>query len=196
MSNLGESDRKKRGGSEKRRLEYILVILEKKVVGLNAEALSRFVLRARKDAGLKEPVNVLVTSSTAVRELNQRFRGENKATDVLSFPATDSISESRKQPKLAGEIAISADIALKSSFRLGHSAAQEIKILALHGILHLAGFDHERDNGAMARKEMKLRLALGLPAALIERVEPERVQSKKANNRRSASRSPTAWRMA
>jgi len=196
VSNLGESDRKKRGGSEKRRLEYILVILEKKVVGLNAEALSRFVLRARKDAGLKEPVNVLVTSSTAVRELNQRFRGENKATDVLSFPATDSISESRKQPKLAGEIAISADIALKSSFRLGHSAAQEIKILALHGILHLAGFDHERDNGAMARKEMKLRLALGLPAALIERVEPERVQSKKANNRRSASRSPTAWRMA
>jgi probable rRNA maturation factor len=175
-----------------------LVILEKKVVGLNAEALARFVLRARKAAGLKEPVNVLVTSSTAVRELNQRFRGENKATDVLSFPATDSIAESRKQAKLAGEIAISADIALKNSFRLGHPATQEIKILALHGILHLAGFDHERDNGEMARKEVKLRWALGLPAALIERakserVRPERVQGK---NRRSASRSPTARRMA
>lgn len=205
MSNLGESDRKKRGGSEKRRLEYILVILEKKVVGLNAEALSRFVLRARKDAGLKEPVNVLVTSSTAVRELNQRFRGENKATDVLSFPATDSIAESRKQAKLAGEIAISADIALKNSFRLGHPATQEIKILALHGILHLAGFDHERDNGEMARKEAKLRWALGLPAALIERAKPERlrpervrpqrVQPEKAKIRRSASRSPTARRM-
>jgi probable rRNA maturation factor len=188
-----EERREKREG-----FETGLVILEKKVVGLNAEALARFVLRARKAAGLKEPVNVLVTSSTAVRELNQRFRGENKATDVLSFPATDSIAESRKQAKLAGEIAISADIALKNSFRLGHPATQEIKILALHGILHLAGFDHERDNGEMARKEVKLRWALGLPAALIERakserVRPERVQGK---NRRSASRSPTARRMA
>jgi probable rRNA maturation factor len=53
--------------------------------------------------------------------------------------------------------------------RLGHSAALEVKILALHGILHLAGFDHERDNGQMARKEAKLRQALRLPATLIER---------------------------
>jgi probable rRNA maturation factor len=152
-----------------------LVILEKKIVGLNEDALGRFVLRARKAVGLRGQVNVLVTSSAAVRSLNQRFRSENTATDVLSFPATSTTSDFRKGAKLAGEVAISADIALKNSFRLGHPVAQEIKILALHGILHVAGFDHERDNGEMARKEAELRRALGLPATLIERVTPERV---------------------
>ena len=152
------------------------MILEKKVAGLNEDALGRFVLRARKAVGLRGQVNVLVTGSAAVRSLNLRFRGQNKPTDVLSFPSTSPISESRKTPKLAGDVAISADIALQNSLRLGHPAVQEIKILVLHGILHLAGFDHERDNGEMARKEVKLRRALGLPAALIERVKPERVR--------------------
>jgi ssRNA-specific RNase YbeY (16S rRNA maturation enzyme) len=87
--------------------------------------------------------------------------------------------ESRKRPKMAGEIAISVDIALQNSARLGHSVAQEIKILALHGLLHLAGFDHERDNGEMASKEATLRRALRLPAALIERVEIARVRPAK-----------------
>ena len=140
-----------------------LVILEKKIAGLNEAALERFLLRARKAVGLSGQVNVLVTSSAAVRSLNQRFRSQNKATDVLSFPAPSPTQESRTAKKLAGEVAISADIALKNSFRLGHPAADEVKILALHGILHLGGFDHERDNGEMARKEAKLRHALGLP---------------------------------
>jgi len=100
-------------------------------------------------------------------------------TDVLSFPFASATVEARKRPQLAGEIAISADIALQNSARLGHSVAQEIKILALHGILHLAGFDHERDNGEMASKEARLRRALRLPAALIERVQIERVQTSK-----------------
>jgi probable rRNA maturation factor len=154
-----------------------LVILQKKVVGLNEDALNRFVLRARKAVGVRGQVNVLVTSSAAVRSLNRQFRGQNKATDVLSFPFTSTTPESRKRPKIAGEIAISADIALQNSARLGHPPAQEVKILALHGILHLAGFDHERDNGEMARKEATLRRALRLPAALIERVKIERAQT-------------------
>jgi probable rRNA maturation factor len=153
-----------------------LVILQKKVAGLNERTLDRFVLRARKAVGLRGRVNVLVTSSAAVRSLNRQFRSQNKVTDVLSFPFASATVESRKRPKLAGEIAISADIALQNSARLGHPVAQEIKVLALHGILHLAGFDHERDNGEMASKEARLRRALGLPAALIERVEAERVQ--------------------
>jgi probable rRNA maturation factor len=156
-------------------IENRLVILEKKVAGLDEDALGRFVLRARKALGLRGQVNVLVTSSAAVRSLNQQFRSQNKATDVLSFPATSSTFDSRTGPKLAGEVAISADIARRNAFRLGHPPVQEIKVLALHGILHLAGFDHERDNGQMARKEAELRRALGLPAALIERVVPERV---------------------
>lgn len=182
-----------------------MVILEKQVAGLNEGALQRFIVRARKAVGLKEQVNVLVTSSSAVRSLNLRFRSQNKATDVLSFAATSSsISESRNRAKLAGEVAISADIALKNSFRLGHPAAQEVKILALHGILHLAGFDHERDNGEMARKEVELRRALGLPAGLIERVETKRVQrervqpagTRSSKARRGSKRTTAARRMA
>ena len=166
-------------------VENHLVILEKKVAGLAEDALGRFVLRARKAVGLRGQVNVLVTNSAAVRSLNYRFRDQNKTTDVLSFPVSSSTSQSRKGEKLAGEVAISADIALKNAFRLGHPAVQEIKILALHGILHLAGFDHERDNGEMARKEAELRRALGLPAALIERVTPERATHERGKAERA-----------
>jgi probable rRNA maturation factor len=165
-----------------------LVILEKQVAGLNEKILERFVLRARRAVGLRETVNVLLTSSSVVRSLNFRFRRQNKATDVLSFSPAASTLEFGRRIKLAGDVAISADIARQNSERLGHSAAQEIKILALHGILHLAGFDHERDNGEMARKEVKLRRALGLPAALIERVETKKVEPErvKAAHRQSS----------
>lgn len=176
------------GASEEAR-EKDLVILQKKVAGLSEDTLQRFVLRARRAAGLQATVNVLVTSSAALRSLNRQFRSQNKATDVLSFPSTSPSSQSRKPAKLAGEVAISADIALQNSFRLGHLASQEIKILTLHGILHLAGFDHERDNGEMARKEATLRRALRLPAALIERVEPERVKPERVQpSRRQSSK--------
>lgn len=164
-----------------------MVNLQKKVAGLNESTLQRFVLRARKAVGLRASVNVLVTSSAAIRSLNRQFRNQNKATDVLSFP-NDS-PELRKSPKLAGDIAISADIARQNSARLGHPAAQEIKILALHGILHLAGFDHERDNGQMARKEADLRRALRLPVALIERAHPADKSSKLERGTVRASRS-------
>ena len=149
-----------------------VVILQKKVAGLGQTSLERFVLRARRAAGLRGLANVLVTSSAAVRSLNLRFRDKNQATDVLSFPSSSPISKSRKRPAVAGDIAISAEIAAQNAARLGHSAAEEVKILVLHGILHLAGFDHERDNGEMARKETQLRRLLRLPVALIERTQP------------------------
>ena len=150
-----------------------MVILQKRVPQLSQQALVRFVLRARRAVGLRGVPNVLVTSSIVVRTLNCRFRGENKATDVLSFPSTAPLSRAvRQRVRLAGDIAISADIARQNAARFGHSAAEEVKILALHGILHLAGFDHERDNGTMARREMTLRQRLHLPAALIERTQP------------------------
>ena len=145
-----------------------MVILQKPITGLSEAGLERFLLRARRAARLKGRVNLLVTSGAEVRSLNRQFRGKNKETDVLSFPA-----DSRRTPgalRLAGEIAISADVAKRSAAQLGHSAADEVKILALHGILHLAGFDHERDNGQMERQERRLRAVLRLPAGLIERV--------------------------
>jgi probable rRNA maturation factor len=145
-----------------------LVILQKPIAGLSEAGLERFLLRARRAAGVKGAVNLLVTSSAEVRSLNRTFRGMNKETDVLSFPA-DSGGQARG-PRMAGEVAISADVAKRSAARLGHSAADEVKILALHGILHLAGFDHEHDNGEMERKERRLQVALRLPTGLIERV--------------------------
>jgi len=146
-----------------------LVILDKKVAGLSEKALERFVLKARRAARLRGRVNVLVTSSTAMRSLNLRFRKKSKPTDVLSFPSESSSHNGGPRAGLAGEIAISADIARQNAARLGHPAALEIKVLALHGILHLAGMDHERDNGEMARMEARLRSVLRLPTSLTER---------------------------
>jgi probable rRNA maturation factor len=148
-----------------------LIILETHVDGLSAEALERFVLRARRALQLRGKVNILLTSSAEMRTLNLRFRKKNKTTDVLSFPSASSLGNHARQ-EFAGEIAISADIASGNAAMLGHSPAIEVQILALHGILHLAGFDHERDNGQMARKEGKLRRKLGLPSSLTERGEP------------------------
>jgi len=146
-----------------------LVILDKKVAGLSQKALERFVLKARRAVRLRGTVNVLVTSSTAMRSLNLRFRQKSKPTDVLSFPSESSSHNGGRRAGLAGEIAISADIARQNAARLGHPTALEIKLLALHGILHLAGMDHERDNGEMARMEARLRSVLRLPTGLIER---------------------------
>jgi probable rRNA maturation factor len=141
-----------------------LVILRKRVAGLSDASLARFVARASRAVKLRGAVNVVVTSSYELRALNRRFRGKDQPTDVLSFaPDPDFVSG------LAGDIAISAEIAKQNARRLGHSAAREIKILVLHGVLHLAGYDHESDHGMMAGKEAKLRQSLGLPVGLIER---------------------------
>jgi probable rRNA maturation factor len=170
-----------------------LVILHKKVPGLSAQALERFVLRARRAVRMRGTVNVLVTNGSAVRALNSRFRGQNKTTDVLSFPAATDLVRPRKSAGFAGEIAISADIAMQNARHFRHSAAEEVKILTLHGILHLAGFDHERDNGQMARKEEKLRRDLRLPVALIERAanHENKLVMPRRGRRAGATRSAT-----
>jgi probable rRNA maturation factor len=143
-----------------------LVIFQKRVPDLTDLALNRFITRARRAAALKGLVNVLITSSAEMKSLNRRFRGKDKPTDVLSFPA-----EPDAQKQFAGEIAISADMASQNARVLGHSPAAEVKILVLHGILHLRGYDHECDNGQMARREKQLRAKLRLPQGLIERAE-------------------------
>ena len=142
-----------------------MVILNKPVAGVNEASLDRFVARARRAVGLRGSVTVLITSSREMRSLNARFRDKDKATDVLSFPPQF------ESPRFAGDIAISAEIAAQNARRLGHSTAEEVKILALHGVLHLAGFDHESDNGKMARMEERVRAKLGLPLALIQRTK-------------------------
>lgn len=141
-----------------------MVILRKPVAQLSESALARFVTRACRAAKLPGKVNVMVTSGQEMRSLNRRFRGKDKPTDVLSFPPMADFADG-----LAGDVAISADIAAKNARSLGHEPAEEIKILALHGVLHLAGYDHEKDKGEMVREETRLRRLLGLSTGLIER---------------------------
>jgi probable rRNA maturation factor len=105
-------------------------------------------------------VTCLITDDRELRRLNRKFRGKNYATDVLSFPSLEAG---------AGEIAISLDRAAEQAAEHGHSLTDEIRILMLHGVLHLTGMDHETDTGEMARAEKRWRKRLGLPSGLIER---------------------------
>ena len=162
-----------------------MIILENRVEGLSAVTLRRFVLHARRAVRLSGNVNVLLTGDAEMRSLNLRFRKKNRPTDVLSFPADSVPARNGKRP-FAGEIAISTEVACRNATDLGHPPAVEVKILLLHGILHLAGFDHERDNGHMARKEASLRRLLGLPSSLTERGQPHaRVPAKPAGRFRA-----------
>jgi probable rRNA maturation factor len=137
-----------------------VVIMEAEVAGVSPKALERFVAVARREARLKGDVNVLLTNDRKMRELNLRFRRKDKTTDVLSFPSLDG-----------GDIAISLPLAKQNARALGHGIGDELKILILHGALHLKGHDHETDHGSMARLEQRLRKKLALPLSLTERAE-------------------------
>ena len=130
----------------------------------SARTLARFLREAQAAAKLAGQVTVLLTSDAEIRRLNRRFRGKNKATDVLSFPAAEAVAA-----EVAGDLAISIPTARRQAAEQGNSLTTEIKVLMLHGILHLAGYDHEADSGQMARRERALRARLRLPQGLIER---------------------------
>lgn len=141
-----------------------VVVIKKKVSGVSARALEQIAARAQKAAGVGGEVNILLTGNAEIRRLNHRFRNKNQSTDVLSFPGEGS--------GLGGDIAISAEIAAANARILGHTLLHELNVLIVHGMLHLAGYDHERDRGEMARKEQEMQRALGLPVGLIERNRP------------------------
>jgi probable rRNA maturation factor len=132
----------------------------------SAQALARFLRKAQAAVRLHGQVSVLLTTDKTIRRLNRQFRGKDKATDVLSFPAASAV---QSREKVAGDLAISLPTARRQARGQGHPLAIELKVLILHGLLHLAGFDHEIDNGQMARRERLLRGRLGLPQGLIER---------------------------
>lgn len=103
-----------------------------------------------------------IVSDQRMRALNRQFRGVDAATDVLSFPSPGGLA--------LGDVAIARGVARRQAAAAGHPAATELRVLALHGLLHLAGYDHEDDDGEMARVEARLRRKGGLPGGLIERV--------------------------
>ena len=130
------------------------------------QQLARFLTRARKAAGLEGEVVVLLADDARLKQLNRSFRGKNKPTDVLSFPAH------RNGEGVSGDLAISLETAARQAAEHGHSLAEELRILLLHGMLHLAGLDHEADRGEMRAREQELRTRFRLPTGLIERTLP------------------------
>lgn len=143
-----------------------VIILEHESDDISARELIRFATQAQRAVKLAGEVTVRITSSRELRELNRRFRRKKQATDVLSFPSV--------MPEVGGDIAISQEIAARNAAQLGHSTESELKILILHGMLHLAGHDHESDNGEMRRLESDLRRQLNLPGSLLERAHAAR----------------------
>ena len=147
--------------------------------------LARFLAEAQKAVGLRGEVTVLLTTDRAIRRLNRQFRGKDKATDVLSFPATNRIPNTKGiQEQEIGDLAISVETARRQGTVCGHFLGVEIKVLMLHGLLHLAGYDHESDNGRMARRERQLRARFGLPQGLIERTNKRPVILSESPQRR------------
>ena len=135
--------------------------------GLRRRPIEQFArkLEARVTDG--STFDCLITTDAELRRLNREFRGKDRTTDVLSFPAAEVPSG----PKRLGDLAISLPRARAQAREFGHAAEQEIQILMLHGVLHLLGMDHETDEGRMARAEKRWRARLGLPHGLIERVQ-------------------------
>jgi probable rRNA maturation factor len=159
---------------------------------LGRRALAAFLAAATEAVELQGQVTVLLTDDATVRRLNREFRHKDKSTDVLSFPAAEPVGEVTPSGpnRIAGDLAISLDTATRQAESFGHPLETEIRILILHGLLHLAGFDHETDTGQMARRETRLRRQFELPASLIERT------SQSGDSRSSAARGKSASRAA
>lgn len=160
----------------------------------STRTLARFLGAAQAAVRLRGQVSVLLTTDREVRQFNRRFRGIDRATDVLSFPAA-ALPTAPEQ--LAGDLAISVPTARRQAAEHGHTLSTEIKVLMLHGLLHLAGYDHEADDGEMARKERLLRARLGLSQGLIERAGSSHTpapKSQKMNKVRAAAAKPARRR--
>ena len=157
-------------------------------LSISKPGLARFLTRARTAAGLPGEVDVLLTSDAELKRLNRTYRGKNKATDVLSFATPAEIAHAH-----AGDLAISLDTATRQAAIFGHSLDTEVRVLLLHGLLHLSGLDHETDSGEMATREAELRLKLKLPVSLIDRVTKPKpgktvLKTKSATKKKSVSR--------
>jgi probable rRNA maturation factor len=131
---------------------------------LGKRDLNRFLVKATEALGLAGDFSVLLTGDEQLRAMNLQFRGVDKPTDVLSFALPEAANHGQ-----GGDLAISLETAAIQAADHGHSLQMEVKVLILHGLLHLAGYDHESDRGQMRRRESLLRKQFDLPAGLVER---------------------------
>jgi probable rRNA maturation factor len=162
-----------------------MVLNRQRRVPIALDPLKQFAERARRELCFADnAVTVCLVSDAAIARLNQRYRGKRGPTDVLSFPAgakpartsgfqegTASAAPNRAinsgalalgAGRYAGDIAISPSAARRNARRLDRTLPAELRVLILHGMLHLAGYDHETDRGEMNRIERRLRRRLGL----------------------------------
>jgi probable rRNA maturation factor len=154
-----------------------------RALALSRAGLERFVRTAQSAVGLRGEVEVLLADDRTLCKLNREWRGKNKATDVLSFPAASELAGIH-----AGDLAVSLETAARQADEHGHALRDEVRVLLLHGLLHLAGMDHEIDDGEMAAREGELRARLRLKSGLIARVEGEQTPGSKAPSSRRVMR--------
>jgi probable rRNA maturation factor len=129
---------------------------------MRAPGLARW-LESVAPATARGSVTIALVPDARVQALNRRYRKKDKRTDVLSFPA--------EEPGQLGDVVIAMGVARRQAAAAGHALGTELRVLALHGLLHLLGYDHEQDDGRMSRLERRLRRAGGLGEGLIERSE-------------------------
>jgi probable rRNA maturation factor len=153
-----------------------MILNRQRSVRLSTRALESFLLRVRGELGLKQAqITVCLVSDAEIAGMNQSFRKKQGPTDVLSFPAVQLRRSTRSKrftipwaqvsensDTSLGDIAIAPAVARRNAKNYGRTLPAELKILILHGVLHLLGFDHEVDRGEMDRTEKKLRRRLGL----------------------------------
>jgi probable rRNA maturation factor len=141
-------------------------------------------LRRVAPARTRGVVSVALVSDVRVRALNRTYRRQDYPTDVLSFPASSDPQPLTPNPfPFLGDIVIARGVARRQARAAGHAEGTELRILALHGLLHLLGYDHEQDDGAMLRLERRLRRDGGLREGLIERARSPSTGSGRAASR-------------
>jgi probable rRNA maturation factor len=146
-----------------------------RTLGLSRGGLVRFLRTAQAAVGLRGEVSVLLADDRTLRRLNRDWRGKDKATDVLSFPSPEEMSA-----VFAGDLAVSLETAQRQGAAYGNELRDEVRVLLLHGLLHLAGMDHETDGGEMAAREAELRKRLRLRSGLIARASGKQTSGAKA----------------
>jgi probable rRNA maturation factor len=147
-----------------------LIENRQRAVGVRVAPLEGFLRKATKQIGLgPECVSVRLIGIREMTRLNETYRRKRGPTDVLSFPeeewkepGTLGQQVNKAQGKFLGDIAIAPRVARRNAKQLGRTLPDELKVLILHGVLHLLGYDHETDRGEMERIEIRLRSRLGI----------------------------------
>jgi probable rRNA maturation factor len=187
-----------------------VLVADERGRSLRAGALTSW-LRRVAPGSARGVVSIALVSTARIRALNRTYRHRDHATDVLSFPAgggpglppggrarqsrqaggNDRTRNGVLTGEILGDIVIARDVARRQAREARHSQMTELRVLALHGLLHLLGYDHEQDGGAMDRIERRLRRKGGLRQGLIERADPRRSSAApRAQQRRAAPARP------